>query len=91
MAKNTAKLGYRNIMLPVTAFFSIVYVICGIFYAILPQQTIAFGSYLFHASLGMQAIPTTAGRFIIGLIETIILSIIGSALFVWLYNKIAGK
>lgn len=89
MAK--VKLGYRNFMLPVTAFFSIVYVICGIFYAILPQQTIAFGSYLFHASLGMQAIPTTAARFIIGLIETIILSVAGSALFAWLYNKIAGK
>jgi len=89
MAK--VKLGYRDVMLPVTAFFSIVYVICGIFYAILPQQTIAFGSYLFHASLGMQAIPTTAGRFIIGLVETIILSVIGSALFVWLYNKIARR
>ena len=89
MAKNTAKLGYRNIMLPVTAFFSIVYVICGIFYAILPQQTTAFGSYLFHASLNMQAIPTTLARFVVGWIETIILSVIGSALFVWLYNKIA--
>lgn len=89
MAKNIAKLSYRDVMLPVTAFFSIVYVICGIFYAILPQQTIAFGSYLFHANISMQAIPTTAGRFIIGLIETIILSIIGSVLFVWLYNKIA--
>ena len=77
------------IVLPVTAFFSIVYAVCGIFYAILPQQTIAFGSYLFHASFGMQAIPTTATRFIIGLIETIILSVVGSALFVWLYNKLA--
>ena len=89
MAKNTAKLGYRNIILPVTAFFSIVYAVCGIFYAILQQQTIVFGSYLFHASLGMQAIPTTLARFAIGLIETIILSVVGSALFVWLYNKLA--
>ena len=89
MAKNTAKLGYRNIILPVTAFFSIVYAVCGIFYAILPQQTIVFGSYLFHANISMQVIPTTAGRFIIGLIETIILSVVGSALFVWLYNKLA--
>ena len=89
MAK--AKLNLRDVMLSVTAFFSIVYVICGIFYAILPQQTIAFGSYLFHANISMQVIPTTAGRFIIGLVETIILSVIGSALFVWLYNKIARR
>ena len=89
MAK--AKLNLRDVMFAVTLFFAIVYIICGIFYAVLPQQTIAFGSYLFHASLGMQAIPTTAGRFIIGLIETIILSVLGSALFVWLYNKIVKK
>ncbi len=85
-----AKLDYKNVVLSVTIFFVIAYIVCRIFYAILPEQTLAFAGYLFHGiSVKTTPDPLTLSGFIIGLIGTIILSIIGSALFVWVYNKIS--
>lgn len=84
------KLDYKNVILSVTMSVAIAYVICRIFYAVLPEQTLAFAGYLFHGiSVKTELDPLTLSGFIIGLIETIILSIIGSALFVWIYNKIS--
>lgn len=77
---------YKQVVLPVTLFIAIVYVICIGFYAILPEETIAFGSYLFHG-VKMEASKVTLTGFVIGLIEAVILSVVGSALFVWIYNK----
>jgi len=85
-----AKLDMRNVVLSVTLFIAIAYVICRLFFWIIPEQSAAFSSYLFHG-IKTEAAPMSLSGFVIGLIGSIILSIAGSALFVWIYNKVAKK
>ena len=77
----------KEVILSVTLFIVAAYVICRVFYVILPDQTVAFANNLFHG-IEFSVKPFTLGTFIIGLIEAIILSVAGSALFVWIYNKV---
>lgn len=84
------KLSYRNVIYTVTLFVAIAYVICRLFYVILPEQTVAFANNLFHG-IQSSVTPFAWSNFVLGLIESVILSVSGSALFVWIYNKIAKK
>lgn len=84
------KLDMRNVVLSVTLFMVAVYVVCRIFYLALPGQTVAFANNLFHG-IEFSVKPFGFGSFIAGLIETVILSAAGSALFVWIYNRVAKK
>ena len=83
-----SKLDMRKVTLSVTLFIVIAYVICRAFFSLLPNETVAFVNNLFHAAT-FTVKPLSWGIFFIGLIEVIILSVAGSALFVWIYNKIA--
>ena len=83
-----SKLDMRKVTLSVTLFIVIAYVICRAFFSLLPNETVAFVNNLFHAAT-LTVKPLSWGIFFIGLIEVIILSVAGSALFVWIYNKIA--
>lgn len=82
------KLGMKKVTLSVTLFVVIAYVVCRAFFSFLPNETVAFANNIFHAT-NFSVKPLTWGIFFLGLIEIIILSVASSALFVWIYNKIA--
>jgi membrane-associated HD superfamily phosphohydrolase len=84
------KLDIKKVMLSVTIFVVIAYVICRAFFSFLPNETLAFANNIFHAT-DFSVKPLSWSIFFIGLIEVIILSIAGSALFVWIYNKMKFK
>ncbi len=82
------KLGMKKVILSVTLFVVVTYVICRAFFSLLPNETVAFVNNIFHAT-SFSVKPLSWGIFLMGLLETILLSVAGSALFVWIYNKIA--
>ncbi len=82
------ELDLKTVVWSVTIFIAVAYIACSAFYAVLPQQTATFFSYMFHG-LAIKIEPLTLTGFLIGFMEMVILSLIGSALFVWLYNRIA--
>ena len=83
-----AKLDARNVIVALTVFIAIVYIVCGLAYMFFPEQLASLGKGLIH-SIAIDITPLSWSQFFIGFIETIILSLIGSALFVWIYNKLA--
>ena len=84
------KLDMKKVALSVTLFVVAAYIVCRAFFSLLPNETVAFANNIFHAA-SFSVKPLTWGVFFLGLIEIIILSVAGSALFVWIYNKIKIK
>ena len=81
-----AKLKQKEVILSVTIFVIIAYVICFAAFALIPEQAASLSRNLFHG-LATEIVTLTISSFIIGLISWLIISIIGTALFVWIYNK----
>ena len=83
-------LDMKQVVISVDVFMVIVYVVCRFFYAVLPDQSVAIANTLFHGiPSGVQ--PFTWGNTILGLLATIILSTLATALFVSIYNKVGEK
>lgn len=82
-----SQLNFKQVVSSVTIFSAIAYIICGFFYMLLPNQTATFFNYLFHGSIAIVPITLAFWRLVWGLIATVILSLIGAAFFVWIYNK----
>ena len=76
----------------VTSFVAIVYLICAIAIYLAPESTLRFFSYWMHGVdlMKIAKVPTIVDIFI-GLVTTLIASVIGSALFVKLWNYFDEK
>lgn len=85
------KLNLKAVSLSLGLLFSVIYAICGLFYAITPKFTMAFFDYLFHSGVVLQEKSLTLSGFAIGLVEMFISGAAIGAIFVSIYNYLLEK
>jgi|SRR3972149_7996049 len=88
------RLDLKLASISLSLFSGVLYVGCGIFTLLFPEQTIAFANLFIHAiDLDLIAVPPliTPSRFIIGLIASLASGLILGALFAGIYNYLAEK
>ncbi len=92
LEQGAVKMKIKPFVFAVTSFVAIVYLICAIAIYLAPEITLKFFGYWFHGVdlMKIAKIPTL-GDIVIGLVTALIVSVVGSALFVKLWNYFDEK
>lgn len=71
---------------------AVVYVVCALFVAVLPDLSLAVAGSWFHG-IDLESIwtGTPRGNFVLGLVSAVVLSWLGAWAFARVYNRFAGK
>lgn len=67
----------------------LLYVVCGVFYALTPQRTMAFFNSWFHGldfTQVMRVAPITMSSFVVGLVSVVVSTAVLTLVFVMFYN-----
>lgn len=86
-----AKLNTRSLFISTTILVGILYTVCALFVAIIPQATMAFFGYISHLDLLAIAQPLTWGAFFIGLIFFALGTGVSAAFVGYYYNRMITK
>lgn len=92
LEQGVVKMKIKPFVFAVTSFVAIVYLICAIAIYLVPESTLRFFSYWMHGVdlMKIAKVPTIA-EISVGLVTALISSVIGSALFVKLWNYFDEK
>lgn len=76
-------------VMAMSATMGLLYVLCGVLYALSPQRTMAFFNSWFHGidfTLVMRTGPITVSAFIFGLVSVVVSTAVLTWIFVVVYN-----
>ena len=88
------KLNKHKFALAAAITMIIVYVVCVVFTALLPNVALKSLGWVFHLINGEKfagGVQVTFGGVILGLLPVIFYSYLTTYLFAWLYNKLLGS
>ncbi|MEK6974421.1 MAG: DUF5676 family membrane protein [Nanoarchaeota archaeon] len=87
------KLNTKVVSFSLAIFSGIVYILCALFFAIVPQTTLNLFKDMFHGIdiTKITNAPVPLGSTIIGFIEIVVLLLIVGWLFATIYNYLLNK
>lgn len=85
------KLNTRSLFIATTVVTGVLYAICALFVAVMPQVTMAFFGYVSHLDLLTIAQPITWGAFLVGLIFFALVTGASAAFIGYYYNRVAVR
>jgi len=90
----TEKLNVKVVSITLAVTAGVVYLICALFYWLLPKQATAYFRDVFHGidiDLILRQTPIPLGDTVTGFIEIIISALIIGALFALIFNSLSEK